>query len=151
MLRIKLGENFEVKLGVWSKTGSKNYSAMAFLNCMDRSVLAFLKCMNGSVLVSLKYMDVSVLAHLRFPIQSAPTRLPQSRNSVVPQLLCKKSSKMSYLKYNVWSIVLQTDHIGLWWSKLDAQIHWQIITFLQRPTSYINSKHYTRLCILCNA
>ena len=98
MLRIKLGENFEVKLGVGSKTGSKIYSAMAFLNCMDRSVLAFLKCMNGSVLVSLKYIDVSVLAHLRFPIQSAPTRFPQSGNSVVPQLLCKKSNKMSYLK-----------------------------------------------------
>ena len=45
------------------------------------SVLAFLKSMDGSVLVFLKCMDGSVLAHLRFPMQSAPTRFPQSGNS----------------------------------------------------------------------
>ena len=76
--------NFEIKkLRVGSKTGSKN-SVLAFLKCMDGSVLAFLKCMDGSVLVFLKCMDGSVLAHLRFPMQSAPTRFPQSGNSEVP-------------------------------------------------------------------
>ena len=64
MLGIKLGVNLEVKLGVESKTGSKN-SVLAFLKCMDGSVLAFLKCTDGSVLVFLKCMDGSVLAHLR--------------------------------------------------------------------------------------
>ena len=97
MLGIKLGVNLEVKLGVWSKTGSKN-SVLAFLKCMDESVLAFLKCTDGSVLVFLKYMDGSVLAYLRFPMQSAPTRLPQLGNCKVLYLLCKKSTKMSYLK-----------------------------------------------------
>ena len=38
----------------------------------------------GSILVFLKCMDISVLAHLRFPIQSAPTRFPQSGDSEVP-------------------------------------------------------------------
>ena len=83
MLEIKLGLNLEVKLGVGSKTGSKN-SVLAFLKCTDGSVLAFLKCTDGSVLVFLKCMDGSVLAHLRFPMQSAPTRFPQSGNSEVP-------------------------------------------------------------------
>ena len=86
MLGKKLGVNLEVKFGVGSKTGSKN------------PVLAFLKCMDGSVLVFLKYTDGSVLAHLRCPIKSAPTKFPQSGNSEVPELLCKKSTKMSYLK-----------------------------------------------------
>ena len=62
---------------------SKN-SVLAFLKCMDASVLAFIKCTDGSVLVFLKCMDGSVLAHLRFPMQSAPTRFPQSGNSEVP-------------------------------------------------------------------
>ena len=84
MLEIKLGVNLEVKLGVWSKTGSNN-SKLAFLKYMDGSVLAFLKCMD-------------VLAHLSFPMQSAPTIFPQSGNSEVPKLLCKKITKMSYLK-----------------------------------------------------
>ena len=83
MLGIKLGLNLAVILGVGSKTGSKN-SVLAFLKCMDGSVLAFLKCTDGSVLVFLKCMDGSVLAHLRFPMQSAPTRFPQSGNSEVP-------------------------------------------------------------------
>ena len=48
MLGIKLGVNLEVKLGVGSKTGSKN-SVLAFLKYIDRSVLAFLKCTDGSV------------------------------------------------------------------------------------------------------
>ena len=61
MLKIKLGVNLEVKLGVGSKTGSK------------KSVFAFLKCTDGFV-----------LAHLRFPMPSAPTRFPQSGNSEVP-------------------------------------------------------------------
>ena len=78
MLEIKLGVNLEVKLGVGSKT------VLAFLKCTDGSVLAFLKCMEGSVLVYLKCMDGSVLAHPRFPMQSAPTRFPQSENSEVP-------------------------------------------------------------------
>ena len=82
MLEIKLGVNLEVKLGVGSKTGSKN-SALAFLKCMDGSVLAFLKCTDGSVLVFLNCMDGSVLALLRFPMQSAPTIFPQSGNSEV--------------------------------------------------------------------
>ena len=83
MLGIKHGVNLEVKLGVGSKTESKN-SALAFLKCKDGSVLAFLKCTEGSVLVFLKCMDGSVLAHFRFPMQSAPTRFPQSGNSEVP-------------------------------------------------------------------
>ena len=83
MLRIKIGVNLEVKLGAWSKTGSKN-SVLAFLKCTDGSVLAFLKCTDGSVVVFLKCMDGSVLAHLRFPMQSAPIRFPQSGNSEVP-------------------------------------------------------------------
>ena len=77
-----LGVNLKVKLGVGSITGSKN-SVLAFLKCMDGSVLAFLKCTDRSVLVFLKCMDGSVLAHLRFPMQSAPTRFPQSENSEV--------------------------------------------------------------------
>ena len=89
-------------MGVESKTWSKN-SVLAFLKCMDGSVLAFLKCTDGSVLVFPKCMDGSLLAHLRFPMQSAPTIFPQSGNSKVPQLLCKKSTKMSYLKQNVKS------------------------------------------------
>ena len=100
MLEIKLGENLEVKLGVGSKTRSKN-SILDFPKCTDGSVLAFLKCMDGSVLVFLKCMDGSLLAHLGFSMQSAPTWFPQSRNSEVPYLLCKKSTKMSYLKQNV--------------------------------------------------
>ena len=83
MLGIKLGVNLEVKFVVGSKTGSFN-SILAFLKYMDRSVLAFLKYTDGSVLVFLKYMDGSVLAHLKFPMQSAPTRFPQSGNSEVP-------------------------------------------------------------------
>ena len=71
MLGIKLGVNLEVKLGVGSKTGTNN-SVMAFLKCKGGSVLAFLKCMNGSV-----------LAHLRFPMQTSPTKFPQSGNSEV--------------------------------------------------------------------
>ena len=66
----------------------------------DRFVLAFLKCTDRFVLVSLKIMDGSLLAHLRPSIQSVPSRFPQLGNSGVPQLLCKKSSKMSDLKYN---------------------------------------------------
>ena len=66
MLEIQLGVNLEVKVGVGSKTGSKN-SVLAFLKFTDGSVLAFLKC-TGSVLFFLKGMDGSVLAHLRFPI-----------------------------------------------------------------------------------
>ena len=93
MLKIKRGVNLEVKLGVGSKPGSKN-SVLAFLKCTDIFVLAFLKCTAGSVLVFLMCMDGSVLAHLRFPMQSAPTRFPQWGNSEVPQLLCKKSTKM---------------------------------------------------------
>jgi hypothetical protein len=81
-LEIKLEVNFKVKLGVVSKTGSKNY-VLAFLKCTDGSVLAVLKCTDGSVLVFLKCMDGSVLAHLRFPMQSAPTRVPESGNSKV--------------------------------------------------------------------
>ena len=89
MLGIKLGVNLEVKLGVGSKTGSKN-SVLAFLKCMEGSVLAFLKCTDRSVLVFLKCMDGSVLAHLRFPMQSAPTRFPQSGNSEVPSYIRHK-------------------------------------------------------------
>ena len=70
---------------VGSKIRSKN-SVLAFLKFMVGSVLAFLKYMDGSVLVSLKCMASSILAHLRFPIQSDP----QSGNSDVPYLLCKK-------------------------------------------------------------
>ena len=103
MLGIKIRVNIEVKLGVGSKTGSKNL-ILAFLKVMDGSVLAFLNCTDGSVLVFQKCMDGSVLAHLRFPMQSAPTRFPQSGNSEVPQLLCKKSTKMSYLKGNGWTV-----------------------------------------------
>ena len=77
ILKLKLGVNLEVKLGVGSKTGSKN-SVLAFLKCTDGYSLGFLKCTDGSVLVFLKCMDGSVLAHLRFPMQSAPTRFPQS-------------------------------------------------------------------------
>ena len=62
MLGIKLGVNLEVKLGVWSKTGSKN-SVLAFLKCMDGSVLAFLKCTDGSVLVSLKCIGPPQVSH----------------------------------------------------------------------------------------
>ena len=83
MLETKLGINFKVKLGVGSKTGSKN-SVVAFLKCTDGSILAFLKCTDGSVLVFLKCMDGSILAHLRFSMQSAPTRFPKSGNSEVP-------------------------------------------------------------------
>ena len=83
MLEIKLGVNLEVKLGVGSKTGSKN-SVFAFLKCTDGSVMAFLKCTDGSVLVVLKCMDGYVLAHLRFPMQYASTRFPQLGNSEVP-------------------------------------------------------------------
>ena len=83
MLGIELGLTLEVKLGVASKTGSKT-SVLAFLKWMDGSVFAFLKCMDGSVLVFPKCMDRSVLAHLKFPMQSAPTRFPQSGNSEVP-------------------------------------------------------------------
>ena len=71
------------KLGVGSKTGCKNF-VLSFLKCTDGSVLAFLKCTDGSVVVFLKCMDCSVLAHLRFPMQSAPTRFPQSGNSEAP-------------------------------------------------------------------
>ena len=45
MLEIKLG----VKLGVGSKTGSKNL-VLAFLKCTDGSVLAFLNRTDGSIL-----------------------------------------------------------------------------------------------------
>ena len=83
MLEIKLVVNLEVKLGVGSKTGSKN-SVLALLKYTDGSVLAFLKCTDGSVSVFLKCMDGSVLAHLRFPINLPPTRFPQSGNSEVP-------------------------------------------------------------------
>ena len=83
ILEIKLGVNIEVKLGVGSKTGSKN-SVLAFLKCTDGSVLAFLKCTDRSVLVFLKCMDSSVLAHLRLPMQSASTRFPQTGNSEIP-------------------------------------------------------------------
>ena len=82
MLGMKL-RNLEVNLGVGSKTGSKN-SKMAFLKFMDGSVLAFLKRTDGSILVFLKCTDGSVLAHLRFPMQSPPTRFPQSDNCEVP-------------------------------------------------------------------
>ena len=82
MLEIKLGVNLEIKLGVGSKTGSKN-SVLAFLKRTDGSVLVFLKCTDESVLVFLKCMDGSILAHLRFPIQSAPTRFPELENSEV--------------------------------------------------------------------
>ena len=83
MLRINLGVNLDVKLGVGSKTVSKK-SVFAFLKCIDGSVLAFLKCTDGSILIFLKCMDGSVLAHLRFPMQSVPTRFPQWGNSEVP-------------------------------------------------------------------
>ena len=109
MLEIKIGVNLEMILGVGSKTGSKN-SVLAFLKCTDGSVLAFLKCMDGSVLVYLKCMDGSVLAHPRFPMQSTPTRFPQSGKSEVPQLLCKKSTKMSYMKQNEPSMHYRRDH-----------------------------------------
>jgi hypothetical protein len=99
MLGIKIGVNLEVKLGVGSKTGIKN-TVSTLLKCMDGSVLAFLKCTDGSALVFLKCMVGSVLAHLRFPMQSAPTRLPQWGNSEVPELLSKKSTKILYLKLN---------------------------------------------------
>ena len=56
MWEIKLGVNLEVKLGVGSKTWSKN-SVLAFLKCMGGSILAFLKCMEGSMLVFLNCMD----------------------------------------------------------------------------------------------
>ena len=82
MLGIKLEENLEVKLGVGNKIGITS-SILAFLKCMDKSVLAFLKCMDGSVLGFLKCRNGSVSAHLRFPMQSAPTRFPQSANSEV--------------------------------------------------------------------
>ena len=94
MLGIKLGVILEVKLGVGSKTGRNNFvlaflkymdgSVSAFLKGTDGSVLAFLKCMDGSLLVFLKCMDSSVLAHLRFPMQSVPTRFPESGNSEAP-------------------------------------------------------------------
>ena len=83
MLEIKHAVNLEVKLGVGSKTGSKNF-VLAFLKYTDGSVFAFLKCMDGYILVFLKCLDGSVLAHLRFPIQSAPTIFSQSGNSEVP-------------------------------------------------------------------
>ena len=83
MLGIKLGVNLELNLGVVRKTGRKN-SVLAFLKCTDGSVLAFLKSTDGSVLVFPKCMDGSVLAHLRFPMQSSPTRFPESGNSEVP-------------------------------------------------------------------
>ena len=98
MLEIKLGVNL-VKLGVGSKTGSKHF-VLAFQKCTDGSVLAILKCTYGSVLIFLKCMNGSVLAHLRLTMQSAPTRFSRSGNSEVPQLLCKKSTKISYLKQN---------------------------------------------------
>ena len=90
-------------------------SVLSLLKCMDGSVLAFLKSMDGSVLAFLKCTDGSVwehlngkygseMSHLRFPTQSAPTRFPQSVNSGVPWLLCKKSNKTSYLKQNELSI-----------------------------------------------
>ena len=60
MLEINFG--VKVKLGVGSKTGSKN-SILAFLKCTNGSILAFLKCMDGSVLVFLTCMDGYVLAH----------------------------------------------------------------------------------------
>ena len=82
MLGIKLGVNLEVKLEVGSKTGTNN-SVMAFLKCKGGSVLAFLKYTDVSVLVFLKCMNGSVLAHLRFPMQTAPTKFPQSGNSEV--------------------------------------------------------------------
>ena len=91
----KIGSEIVSKVG--SKTGSKN-SVLAFLKFMNGSVLAVLKCMEGSVLISLKCMDGSVLAYVMFSIQSAPTRVPQSAISGVPYLLCKKSTKMAYLK-----------------------------------------------------
>ena len=83
MLGIKLGVNLKVKLGVGSKTVSKN-SVSAFLKNMDGSVLAFLKCTDGSILDFLKCMDGSILVYLRFPMQSAPTRFAQTGNSKVP-------------------------------------------------------------------
>ena len=104
MFGIKVGGNLDLKLEAGGKSGSKN-SLLAFLKCMDESVLAFLKCTDGSVLVSLKCIDGSVSVHLRFPIQSAPTGFPQSGKSEVPWLLCKKSTKMSNLKYNAQSYI----------------------------------------------
>ena len=83
MWEIKLGVNLDMKLGVGSKIGSKN-SVFAFLKCTDGSILAFLKCMDGSVLVFLKCTDGFLRAHLRFPMQSAPTKFPQSGNSEIP-------------------------------------------------------------------
>ena len=83
MLEIKFGVNLEVKLGVGSKTGSKNY-ILAFLKCTDGSILAFLKCTDGSVLFFLKCVEGSVLAHPRFPMKSAPTTFPQLGTSEVP-------------------------------------------------------------------
>ena len=59
MLEMKLGVNLEVKLGVGSKTGSKD-SVLTFLKYTDGSVLALLKCTDGSVLVFLKCMECSV-------------------------------------------------------------------------------------------
>ena len=87
------------KIGSWEQNWRQN-SILAFLKSTNGTVLAFLKCTDGSVWVFLKCMDGSVLAHQRFHMQSALTRFPQSGNSEVPELLCKKSTKMSYLKYN---------------------------------------------------
>ena len=110
---IKSGNKLEskVKSKAGSKSGTKN-SILAFLKCMDGSILAFLKYTDGSILVSLKYMDVSVLAHLRLSIQSVLSRFPQSGNSGVPQLLCKKTTKMSYLKQNEISYIYTTKYVS---------------------------------------
>ena len=75
-------------------------SVLAFQKCMDGSVLTFLKCMDSSILAFQKCMDSSVLSYLTLPTRSAPTSLPQSGNSKVPWLLCKKSNKIIYLKQN---------------------------------------------------
>ena len=52
------------------------------------------------VLALLKSIKGSVSDLLRVNPQSSPTRIPQSVNSGVSWLLCKKSNKTSYLKYN---------------------------------------------------
>ena len=80
---------------------------LVFLKCMDGFVMAFLKCTDCSAWTHINFAYSSVLSHLRFPIQSAPTRFPQSGNSGVPQQLCKKSNTFFYLKYNVSSKLFQ--------------------------------------------
>ena len=70
-------------------------SVLSILKCMDGSVLAFLECTDGSVWTQLNGPT------LGFPLKSDPTRFPQSGNSGVSQLLCKKSNTTSYLKQNV--------------------------------------------------